>query len=282
MDYVLYVDEAGCTGELPAANSKIQPIFCIVGLIVPQEHLSEITNEFLHLKRQFNPKHAASLSHDLAILLYEIKGSDLRSDARNTSRNKRRRVFGLIDQTLDILERYNCKLLSRGYIKAIGEHFDGNAVYTYSVQSLFQGFQKFLSESDANGLVVADSRRKSQNNQVSYSVFTKKFKRSGDEYPNVMEMPVFGHSENHVGLQITDWIASTLMFPILSDVYCKGHVRSVHVNPRHELIKDRYVARLKDLQYRYREGGSYKGGITIVDSLLCSRSSAHIFRDSAS
>jgi len=278
MEYILYIDEAGCPGQLPSQTSDVQPIFCITGIIVPREHLSSLTHEFLDLKRRFNPKHFQSLRHDLEIMLYEIKGSDLRSDIRGNSRNKRRRAFGILDKTFDLLEKYNCKLLARGYIKRPAGTFDGNAVYTASMQAICGHFENFLAEQSASGVVIADSRKKHQNNRVSHSIFTKKFQQNGDSYPSIIEMPVFGHSENHVGLQISDWIASAVLFPALSHVYCTGHVQSVHINPRHELIKNRYSNRIRNLQYRYQINGRFRGGITVIDGILESRSAALLFR----
>jgi hypothetical protein len=81
-------------------------------------------------------------------------------------------------------------------------------------------------------------------------------------------MPVFGHSENHVGLQIADILASGLMFPIATHTYCTGHITSVHVHARFADIKARFVPRLARLQHRYYDAdGRRKGGIVISDAL---------------
>ncbi len=280
MEYILYIDEAGCPGELPSPTSNIQPIFCLVGLIIPQIHLNAITHEILALKRQFNPKYADTLQHDLEIVSYEIKGSDIRADARHKSRNKRRRAYGLLDKILAILNKYDCHLLARGYVKEPAGKFDGNAVYTASMQALCSGFEHFLNEHNAHGIIVADSRKKQQNHRVSYSIFTKKFKLSGDDFPNISELPVFGHSENHVGLQVADWLASALLFPIIAHVYCTGHIQSVHVRPnyKYDQLQSRYAPILKAMQYRYAVNGNYKGGITVIDGILKSRSAALMFQ----
>ena len=87
----------------------------------------------------------------------------------------------------------------------------------------------------------------------------------------------FGHSENHVGLQISDWLASSLLFPIMSHTYCSGHISSVHTDTRYALIQARYADRLKHLQYRYRVDGLYRGGITVMDGIEKTRSAALIF-----
>jgi hypothetical protein len=65
---------------------------------------------------------------------------------------------------------------------------------------------------------------------VSHSIFTQKFKAEGDQYPRVLEMPTFGHSNNHVGIQIADLLASALLYPMATCAYCRGHVSNVHVD----------------------------------------------------
>ena len=41
--YFCYVDESGCTGELPSATSQIQPIFATLGLIVDVSRIHDFT-----------------------------------------------------------------------------------------------------------------------------------------------------------------------------------------------------------------------------------------------
>jgi hypothetical protein len=130
---------------------------------------------------------------------------------------------------------------------------------------------------DSEGIVVVDSRRKGQNENASFSIFTKKFKSSGDEYPHILETLLFGHFGSHIGLQMADILVSALLFPILSHVYCKGHVPNVHVHPHYMQLKTYFSARLKALQYRYKDGNRCKGGITVSDRIL-RRSSSLLFR----
>ncbi|MGF2736936.1 DUF3800 domain-containing protein [Marinobacter sp. DUT-1] len=282
MHYICYVDEAGCPGQLPSANCNVQPCIVISGLIVPQENVAELTREYLRLKRTFNPRYAANLRHDLQLILYEIKGSDLRTDIRKGNRNKRRRTFGWLDKTLDLLDRLDCKIVSRVYVKPPGGPFDGKKVYSASIQKICEAFQAFLEEKEGSGVIIADSRTPQQNQNVSQSVFTQKFKISGDRYEKLLEMPLFGHSENHAGLQIVDWLSSTLIFPIATNTYCRGHINSIHIHNKDALIKTRYSSRLRDLQFRYqiingRNEFRYCGGITVNDG-IGRKSSAHMFR----
>jgi hypothetical protein len=90
---------------------------------------------------------------------------------------------------------------------------------------------------------------------------------AGDPYPHLVEMPTYGHSENHVGLQLADLICSALLFPMAVSACCVGAVTNPHVLPEYGGLRRRYGGRLKALQYRYLEAGSYRGGIVVADGL---------------
>lgn len=266
--YFCYVDEAGCTGNLPSHTSDIQPIFVLCGLIIPETAIVNITQEFLALKRKFNPHYANSLEHDLDIVKFEIKGAeDLRKPIRKKNRNNARRSIGFLDKLLAILEKYDCKIIPNIYIKSPEHHINSISLYARSIQKINEHFQRYLVDCDSRGITIADSRSYDLNIKVSHSIFTQKFKATGDAYPNIIEMPVYGHSDNHVAIQITDILCSALLFPIASHVYCAGHIQSVHVHPKYERLKTRYAERLKELSYRYQDGYRYKGGITVIDKL---------------
>jgi hypothetical protein len=81
-------------------------------------------------------------------------------------------------------------------------------------------------------------------------------------------MPVFGHSENHAGIQITDFLCSTLLFPIATQTYCLPKLGiSAHVHAEDARIKIRYAPRLRALQYRYYRQGMWRGGISVDDKM---------------
>jgi hypothetical protein len=131
---------------------------------------------------------------------------------------------------------------------------------------------------EAEGLVVADSRTPALNTSVAHSVFTQKFKLAGDEYEHILEMPTFGHSDNHAGIQIADLLASALLFPMATNAFCLGHVGGVHVHNDFELLRHRFGPRLSRLQYRYLDGARrYRGGIT-VDDRISHSSGGRLFR----
>ncbi len=173
-----------------------------------------------------------------------------------------------MDRFVALLEHYECRILGRLYVKGIGAPFDGVAVYTSAVQDLARSFQVFLDERDESGLMILDSRNKPKNTNVSHSVFTQKFRTAGDAYNRLVEMPLFGHSDNHAGIQCSDLLWSAFLFPMAAYAYCLGHVQNVHVEMRYSSIRDRYGARLRGLQYRYQDGdGRWRGGITVNDAI---------------
>lgn len=265
--YACYVDEAGCTGTLPSAISNIQPVLVIAGILIEQSQLTHVTRRFLSLKAQFFP-HLVRSNQLLDRILVEIKGSQLRKDVCNASRKARRRAVGFMDKVVELLEQYRVRLIGRVWVKPIGGPFDGRAVYTSSIQSLCAAFESFLGHEPAAGFMIADSRNKPGNAIVSHSVFTQKYKATGDAYPHLLEMPTFGHSENHAGLQWADFVCSSLLFPMATFSYCLGHLTSTHVRPQYRLLKERYGMRLSQMQYRYRDPSRWRGGIIVSDGLL--------------
>jgi hypothetical protein len=276
--HVCYVDEAGCSGALPSPTSNVQPLLVIGGIFLARERLHELTHDFLTLKRQYFPGLIAPTNPYLHWVLAEVKGSDLRRTVRVGSRNERRHTFGFIDRMLDLLGKHEVRLAARIWVKPPGGLFDGRAVYTSSVQALATCFHHHIDHHDRLGHIVLDSRTKTQNAEVSFSVFTEKFRSAGDKYPRLVDMPTFGHSENHVGLQLADYICSALLYPMASHTYCVGYVQNVHVQPRYGDIHRRYAARLRPLQYRFQdETARWRGGITVSDP-IGQRSGALLFQ----
>lgn len=250
---------------LPHATSDVQPILVLTGLILRQDKLVKATRDFVALKRAFSPN--VALPFELDFARYEMKGADLRRDIRKGNRNNRRHVFRFLDQVLDLLEANDSKFVTRIYIKKPGDPFDGKAAYTSSVQAMCESFQRFLAEKHSQGIVIADSRTPNLNSIVSHSIFTQKFRLRGDPYSRLLEMPVFGHSENHAMLQVADFLSSCMLYPIASQVYCNGHIKSAHVHPKDALIRERYALRLKELAYRFFQQDRYRGGITVTDAI---------------
>ncbi len=265
---VFYVDEAGCLGTLPAATSPIQPVFTLAGVVMKRERLNDFTLDWLHLKERFFPNLRAAHADFLDWIMVEIKGAELRKYIRQAPRDPRRHALGFMDKFLTLLERHEVRLLGRVYVKPIGTAFNGRAVYTSAVQSLATDFQRYLETVNREGLMVLDSRNKPKNTNVSHSVFTQKFRAAGDAYSRLTEMPVFGHSDNHAGIQAADLICSAFLFPMAAYAYCQGRVTNIHVHLQYYRIRDRFGERLKALQFRYQDANQWwRGGITVSDGI---------------
>jgi hypothetical protein len=274
--FICYLDEAGCTGELPTATSAIQPVLVMVGLIVHFDEVQPLTRELLRLKQRFYAP--CDAGRPLDAILTEIGGSDLREDVRKGPKRSRRAAIGFLDHLLRLIEAHRCRIVGRLCVKEIGRPIDGTALYTSYVQSICRDFQRFLTEQGDRGLVIADARFQNQNMVVAHSIFTQMFQAAGNVYNRLVEMPVFGNSRNHAGLQIADMLSSAWLYPIGIFSYCLGHIKSVHVNENYGALKHRYGKRLSDVQYRYcDDAGRNRGGITVSDG-IAHRSGGLLFR----
>jgi hypothetical protein len=271
--YICYVDEAGCTGALPGPASQIQPVFTIVGLVIQHTAVIPITHDLIRLKQRFFPNGRPNARyHDW--MAYEVKGADIRRMARSTARNERRFAYGVIQESLNILSNHGAKIVGRAYAKQLGGAFDGTSVYSSSVQKICADFQHLLAANNALGLVIADSRNKPKNANISHSIFTQTFSAAGNPYPNLIEAPTFGHSDNHAGLQMCDMICSALLFPIVAELCLLPHMQDLtHCHAQHATLRTRYGAALRALEYRYSTGpGTWWGGLYLNDPVSNKRS----------
>jgi len=199
--------------------------------------------------------------------LLETKGSELRKNAC-ISAKKQRHIFGFLNGVVDICEDIDAKIIGRVWTKGIAQPFDGTAVYTSSIQAICSYFHDYLTRQNDLGIVIADSRLKHLNTQVAHSIFTQKFKSSGDLYDRIVELPTFAHSDNHAGLQIADLLCSGIITPMAIHSYCREHIQSLHIRPGYEDIKTQFKDRVRNLQHRYQEiNGRWRGGLTVSDAI---------------
>ncbi len=279
--YLLYVDESGDLGSLPAApapNGNDQPVLVLGALIVDASRLEAITQDFLHLKSRFFPGLPYPTANHLDKIIPEVKGADIRRSLTRGNRNQRRQATGFVDHLLGILENHGVRLLARIWIKGLGQPFVGRSVYTSSIQGIYTYYDQFLDAHDGLGFCIADSRDHLKNVSVAHSIFTQKFRASLAVYTRILELPTFGHSENHAGIQVCDIICSALLYPIAAQAYCTGFVANVHVQPGAAAVKQRFGERLKTMQYRYQDPmGRWTGGIVVSDA-LAQRNAALMFR----
>jgi hypothetical protein len=244
----------------------VQPTLTLAGLIVPQQNLAALTTTFLSLKLRFNPGLRRG-HHFLDCARQEIKGSDLRADIRRKGRNRRRAVVKFLESVLDLLDAQDARLVAKIYVKGPGKPFAGIPAYTAAMQAFCSHFQQFLVQQESTGIIVADYRTPALNSRVSHSIFTQKYRVGGDPFSRIMDMPTFGHSENHVPLQITDLLCSTILTPMATSAYCAGHVISDHVHPRDDLIRTTFADRIRAMTFRYYADGRWQGGLTVNDAI---------------
>ena len=265
---ICYVDEAGCTGQLPTSTSNVQPVLIIAGVIIDYGQLHYMTDRLLNLKQRFFPGSVPRGTSHMGWMLKEIKGAELRKDACEGNRNVRRQRIGYMTELLDLCDACGVRLVGRVWVKGIGAPLDGTAVYTFSLQSIYTDFQNYLTQEKDIGFVVVDSRLKHLNTRVAHSIFTQKFKGTGDSYDRIIELPAFSHSDNHAGLQMADMMCSAIITPIVVNTYCEGHVTSLHVRPGYSDLKALFAPRCRALQHRYTEAsGRDRGGLIVSDGI---------------
>ncbi len=151
--HILYIDESGDTGQLPAQpGANDQPVFVIGALIVDAAKIGDLTRDFIDLKTRFYPGLVGECNKHLDRILPEIKGADLRRNALRGRHNVRRHAVGFLSKLLLILQAHDVRLLSRVWVKPLGQRFDGRAVYTSSIQWLYSSFENFLHDQDSLGV----------------------------------------------------------------------------------------------------------------------------------
>lgn len=265
---VCYVDEAGCTGAVKSSTDSVQPLIVLCGLIVEAHAVRRLSEALIDLKIKYFPQQMRAAPFRLDVIRHELKGADLRSDVRSGDRSKRRRATAFLDDLVALLEAERARLVGKVFVKAIGEPIDGASLYTSAMQGICRGVQDCVTGANSQGLVIADCRSKALNTTVAHSVFTQRFQSRGDAFNRFLELPVFGNSENHAGLQICDLLASGLLFPIAAYSYCLGHIQSVHVSSEYRRLKTKFGPRLEALQHRYTDqSGRQRGGFVVSDKL---------------
>jgi hypothetical protein len=262
--FVCYIDESGGF-EAPDYSPDATPAMVILGLVVDTAQVPALTRDFLALKRNHFPgrfRSGRALSH----ILLEIKGNEILQMTRSQSRNPRRQAQRFRDDLLDLATAHGVHLLGRIWVKAPGKSMDPVASYCFAMQDIAKHFSQYLQSKSAEGVMVADSRTHSSNVRTAQSVFTQKWRTGSDPYPFMGEVPLFGHSDNHAGLQVADLIASTLVFPMAACAYGCKPPGSVHASSRYNEVRRRFGERLRALQYRYRdETGHWRGGLVVSD-----------------
>lgn len=279
--FLCYVDESGDTEAFDPAVPGSTPVFVIAGVSVPTHVQKSLTMDFIRLKQEFEPS-LAKVGRPLTdSIRYEVKGSKLRSDIKGDrkSRNTRRRALQFIGRTLDLLNLHGCRVMGKVVVKADGFDTPDKREYPKAIQELAVTFNSQCGASSTKGLMILDSRTKVKNEGNVHSITTRRFRVGGDYYPNLIEAPVFGHSDTHVPLQIVDIVASAIIFPTACIQYGDLDLASPHAHPRYADIRTEFGARLSKLEHRYVDPeGVTRGGFQVIDPV--GRRPTHLlFRD---
>ncbi|WP_433514003.1 DUF3800 domain-containing protein [Nonomuraea sp. CA-143628] len=259
-----YLDESGGC-ESPDMSLTATPVMVLLGLIVNSASIPSLTRDFLALKRKHFPARFAC-GHALDHILEEIKGSEILQMTRKPSRNQRRKAHRFRQDLLDLVEAHDCRLVGRVWIKEAGKGLNPSASYSYAVQDIARHFSQYLTYRGTLGVLIADGRDHETNRSVAHSIFTQKWRTGGDPYTPLGEVPLFSASDNHAGLQIADLLATTLVFPMAAWAYCPRRPGNPHSSGLYANVQADFGARLRTLQYRYRdETGKWRGGLVVSD-----------------
>jgi hypothetical protein len=261
--FLCYIDESG--DEAPLRTRTDPPVFVLGGLIVPAERAKVLLWEFLQLKKDFNPSLADPATRFSDLLAYEIKGSHLRADVRSSSHRRRRRAIGFLDKVFTLLDRHGIRIVAEVHVK--GEEGLSQWVYPRSVARLADRFDRHLARSGTRGLMVLDARTKSKNVPSVAAVTTRRF-RAGGDLSSLIESPVFGHSDAHAVLQLSDIVVSAVLFPLACAGFCLCLLDNVHPSEQYLALRTRFGHRVRDLEVRdVAPDGTRSNGVRVHDHL---------------
>jgi hypothetical protein len=263
--YICYIDESGGF-EIPGSSGGATPLMVIAGLIIDVDGLNAVTNKLIDAKRIFYPN-LCPPPHSLDDIQAEVKGSDIRKGLRSTARNDRRHGMRFLEGIVRTFETDSTAIIGRIWIKEVGVAMQPSSSYAYAIQDMARLFERFLAEKESLGAMICDSRMHNQNSMVSHSIFTQKHRSGGDPLAHIMDVPTFGSIKNHAGLQLADFLASSLLFPIAARVYCSHLWNDVHTSPHFDAVRTAFSKRLAVLEYSFVETGRTKGGVVVSDKL---------------
>lgn len=261
-----YVDESGTAQTLLESDPAQQPVIVIAGVSLPEADLTTITHEWIDLKARFFPAIAATGHGWLDAILQDIKGNKIRSRFRaRASTRQKQHSTGLVDGTLKILERHDAKILGRIWIKPLRAEHNSISLYATSLQFICAAFDSGLPGPE-RGMVVVDSQTYWHNHQLAHSMFTQRFGKH-PRHRGLVDMPVFGHSDNHAGLQIADLLCSAVLAPIACIAYAGTYAAwNQHCDPGYIDIRERFGQRLQALTFEWPHPQTGKASSSVVVS----------------
>ena len=272
MSHICYIDESGDLDGLLSPGRLIegQPVYAVLGLIVSEKSIARVAPDFVKIRELFAPGQS------------EVKGSDLRRDLSSAD-NSRPAGFVALKAALKLLESADARVTGRVCVKRAGELFDGKGADARALGFIAENFSRFLRMKNLKGRVVFDSRggklTARENKRAAQSML-----RSSKRPESKLRCPlVFARSEDHVGLQLADWLCSALVAPLAATAYCGDCSRlrdSRHVHANYLKIRGRHGggAWLWHRQLRFQTGGRARWGLEVDDPR--GRSSERLFRAS--
>lgn len=272
--HICYIDESGSIEILEENSVGSTPVMVIGGFIVDSKVQRNLIWDFLQLKSQYNPRlKRVKLS---VLIAEEVKGSELRKDLRpqKSTRTIRRSIHFMLE-VIKLLEKYECKLVGRVLVKEKGKRYKDLEIYPGYIAWIAKTFEHYLSVHNSNGIMLLDSRTKNKNTPLTSNIVTRFYSSGkGRLLQHLVDAPAFGNSDAHVGLQIADIVVSGMIFPLACNAFCTRYDWNTHCSSTYSLLRNETAARLKALQYRYRNekdspgtlGGIYVTGASKLRS----------------
>ncbi len=260
-----YVDESGKAQTLSRSTPDHQPVFLIGAVVIPDEQLTRLTHGWIEIKRQYNPSIATVGLGWQDAIQHEIKGTTFRRAFRSGATMRRRKnALGTIDQTLKLLSEVDARLISRIWVlEEDVEISNPVGMYAHALQFVCGAFHDGLAK-DERGMVLVDSQTHHHNHRLAHSLFTQRFAKQ-PKYRQLVDMPVFGHSENHAGLQVADFLCSALLAPIACGAYCGRYSEwNTHAESGYLALREHFGQRLKDLTFTFKPEGSTEEKPSVV------------------
>jgi len=262
---VCYIDEAGTPAEYCPDEPGSTPVFVLAGVAVEDTHIDDLLMDYIHLKTAYN---RALRNRPLSdVIRTEVKGASLRRDIRNpSSRDTRRRALQYLDDVVGLLEHHHCRTMGHVLVKQTGGAMRVSATYPSAVADLAATFNQQAGAVNRRGWMILDSQTKTKNEGNVHTITTRRYRRGGSKYPQLVESPVFGHSDTHVLLQIADILASALLYPCACSAFLPAIPDDPHRDAANRIVRETFGIRLSRLQYHYTDSsGVMRGGFRVID-----------------
>jgi hypothetical protein len=109
-----------------------------------------LTRDYLALKRRYFPRRFnTGLARD--DVPHELKGNEVLQMTRSDSRDKRRQAWRIRHALLDLVQRYDGKVVGRIWVKRPGKRLKPGATYCYAAQDIAKHFSQYLIEQSSTG-----------------------------------------------------------------------------------------------------------------------------------